>query len=663
MIVKNESHVILPTLENLIRDFFSLKNITGELMEHEWVNFGHNRTKALEGAFNKTDYVFIFDADDKIHGSLNFDFLEDPNQKSIDAYTFTIGTSFVYKRVLLMNNRMKWQYRGVLHEYLAPLEPGRKMNDAHVPGDCHVESCRTGSRNMNPHKYVDDANVLKHAYEVEKDRDPELAMRYVFYCAQSYRDAGPEYTDDAIAWYKRCLDLPIWDQEKYCSCLTLGFLSIKKRELDAALKYFLRTIEYDGERIEGIVQAMEQLQDTSNHMFINALYHRFKGYNRNPKDKLFLFKCMYLDELEYQNSLSAYYAHDLPSGYECCKRILLNRVLPANRLHQTVLNLKFYLPCAAQDDVMPLFYAVDELISNANNCDFDENQCDVWNALFERCRPALTAPPLPSLISELVSQNQKQEAKANRVLLTFTTCKRLDLFKQTVHSMLNHWEDIDAVDAWFCVDDNSSEADRAEMRALFPWIEYCMKPADQRGHASSMNMIWDRLSETQPKYWIHMEDDFLFHTKMRYVETAIAAIESNDCVQANVKQVLFNRNYGETVENYNIGGHVACGHIALHRHMLDADFKYVNCHYWPHYSFRPSLIEVAAIMELGKFKPAESITTFFEMEYAQKWTRRGFTSAFFNKITNRHIGRLTNLSNGVLNAYQLNDQKQFNELI
>ena len=91
MIVKNESHVIVPTLENLcshiqfdywvicdtgstdatrdiIRGFFSLKNIKGELVEHEWINFGHNRTKALECAFNKTDYVFIFDADDKFAG-------------------------------------------------------------------------------------------------------------------------------------------------------------------------------------------------------------------------------------------------------------------------------------------------------------------------------------------------------------------------------------------------------------------------------------------------------------------------------------------------------------------------------------------------------------------------------------------------------------------
>ena len=136
-------------------------------------------------------------------------------------------------------------------------------------------------------------------------------------------------------------------------------------------------------------------------------------------------------------------------------------------------------------------------------------------------------------------------------------------------------------------------------------------------------------------------------------------------MQANVKQVLFNRNYGETIENYNTRGHTACGalkHIVLHQHAIAAGFKYTNCHYWPHYSFRPSLVEVAAILELGKFKTDESKTTFFEMEYAHKWNRRGFTSAFFNKMTNRHIGRLTkdrNLKNAMPNAYQLNDEPQF----
>ena len=95
MIVKNEAHVIRNTLEhlcsiinfsyyvisdtgstddtvNIIKTFFDEKNIKGEISIDEWKDFGHNRTVALEKAYNKTKYLFIFDADDKIIG----DFVE-----------------------------------------------------------------------------------------------------------------------------------------------------------------------------------------------------------------------------------------------------------------------------------------------------------------------------------------------------------------------------------------------------------------------------------------------------------------------------------------------------------------------------------------------------------------------------------------------------------
>ena len=91
MIVKNESKVIAGTLDNLckyinfdywvisdtgstdntqqiITDYFLDKGIPGELVSHEWKDFGHNRSKALEAAYDKTDFLLIFDADDKING-------------------------------------------------------------------------------------------------------------------------------------------------------------------------------------------------------------------------------------------------------------------------------------------------------------------------------------------------------------------------------------------------------------------------------------------------------------------------------------------------------------------------------------------------------------------------------------------------------------------
>lgn len=49
------------------------------------------------------------------------------------------------------------------------------------------------------------------------------------------------------------------------------------------------------------------------------------------------------------------------------------------------------------------------------------------------------------------------------------------------------------------------------------------------------------------------------------------------------------------------------------------------------------------------------------MDYANKWTKLGYLSGFYNHITNRHIGRLTSERNDPTqpNAYELNNESQF----
>ena len=230
------------------------------------------------------------------------------------------------------------------------------------------------------------------------------------------------------------------------------------------------------------------------------------------------------------------------------------------------------------------------------------------------------------------------------------------------------WTDVEQIDYWFCVDDNSSEDDRAKMRDMYPWIDYYFKPPAEKGHRPSMKIIWDKLNTLRPEYWIHMEDDFLFHTPGSYVYKAMQMITDARNSGYNVRQVLYNRNYGETVRDYKIQGHKLIRRMkyemALHQHKTTndsgggGDFGYGNCHYWPHYSFRPSLIDVAAILEVGDY---DTPNQFFEMDYASRWTNLGFLSGFYNQITNRHIGRLTSERNDRTqpNAYELNNESQF----
>ena len=735
MIVKNESHIITKTLDNLtsyidfdayfisdtgstdntmdiIRDFFRQKNIPGYIEQVKWKDFGFNRTLALQMAFNKTDYLFIFDADDTIHGNFRM-----PRVLTHDAYQLKLGESFVYLRTLIVNNRKRWRYVGVLHEYITCVD--KEESSYAIEGNYYVESGRIGSRNQDPNKYIKDAEVLERGYQEELANDVNsvvhgnggggrsLADRYAFYCAQSWMDAGPAYIDKAIEWYLRVLSQNNWNQEKYYSALCLGNLYYKKGDKYNSLKYYCATMEYDEERIEGIASLMENLRSDGNHMMVNALYHKYKNYNKYPQNKLFLSTDKYNDIIEYNNSISAFYISDKRSGYECCKTILRHNIMPFHYMSSTYSNFVFYRNFFEEEsypELLRLFFVVDHFLSiiASKNDSFNDDDIETWNRLFVKVKDSLIAPceitttatattphdildkacdvfHLSRSVEKLayldrnIPAIQMSETSRNftvlrnrispRVIITFTTCKRLDLFQQTVNSILNMWSDIHKVDYWFCVDDNSSETDREQMKTLYPWIDYYMKGSSEKGHRPSMKIIWNKLNELRPDYWIHMEDDFLFHTPGSYIDKATQMMTDARNSGYNVRQILYNRNYGETIQDYKIQGHRMLRRmrheVALHQHKhVGEDVGYKNCHYWPHYSFRPSIIDVDAILTVGNY---DTPNQFFEMDYANKWTQLGFLSGFYNHITNRHIGRLTSERNDKTqpNAYELNDESQF----
>lgn len=268
MIVKNESHIIEKTLNNIcsqiplhywvigdngstdgtqeiILKFFKKKKIKGILYEDKWVDFGHNRSEALKKAYNKTDYVFIFDADDYISGKMLM-----PSKLVADFYQFTFGhpDNVQYHRALLVNNRLKWSFKGVLHEYIKCDEENHKLTSDSVKGDYFVISGRSGNRNTNPNKYRDDAKVLENGYYKALEEKDDISDRYAYYCAQSYRDAG--MFDDAIKWYKITLTRNGWVEEKYVSCLTLYELYQQQNNNEMGFFYLVESHKYSTQRVE-----------------------------------------------------------------------------------------------------------------------------------------------------------------------------------------------------------------------------------------------------------------------------------------------------------------------------------------------------------------------------------------------------------------------------
>ena len=294
MIVKDESHIIRHTLEllcnkihfsywvicdtgstdntkQIIVDFFAEKEIDGELHSHVWKDFAHNRTLALNEAFNKTDLLFVFDADDEIHGDIKM-----PRSVDFDGYLLNFGASYViaYQRILLINNRIHWGYKSVVHEYIYCLNQTCKITV--LDGDYYVFSGRTGNRSKDPNKYLKDAEILKDAYYEAKKKDDALYLRYGFYCANSYRDFGDSV--EAIKWYKVVLQNDNPNQEKYISCLQIFNIYNKIGEKESGFFYLVESFRYDIERYECIQILIQYYSVTGNPFMAYQYYNIFKDY-------------------------------------------------------------------------------------------------------------------------------------------------------------------------------------------------------------------------------------------------------------------------------------------------------------------------------------------------------------------------------------------------
>ena len=272
-----------------------------------------------------------------------------------------------------------------------------------------------------------------------------------------------------------------------------------------------------------------------------------------------------------------------------------------------------------------------------------------------------------SKVNSILKRKKKQ---APLITFTITTCKRLDLFKKTMNSILNCFEDLDMVDYFFCIDDNSSEEDKKEMRELYPFFTFYFKNQYEKGHIKSMNIIRNHiLNITETPYILHFEDDWKFFCKRKYISDAFDILKENE----KLGQCLFNKNYIEIESDilnvkggdYRVTKNGRRYYIHEYNDTEEKQQKWLIKHggglsssYWPHFSLRPSLMRSKVLKDVGDFNLEAS---HFEREYANKYVKLDYISAFFENIYCIHMGRLTSQigDKNAINAYSLNNEKQF----
>ena len=383
MIVKDEAHIIENTLTKLLNkvkidywvisdtgstdntkkiivDFFKEKDIPGELFEDPWQNFGHNRTMALLHAYNKSDYLLIFDADDEICGDFQL-----PNFKQ-DAYNLQFGDSngIQYIRTQIINNRKIWKYVGVLHEYITCCENSGEHEI--IRGNYYTISGKTSQRNKDKNKYLNDALILEKAYEEAFQNKDDIYNRYGFYCANSYYDAG-DY-NEALKWYKITLANKNWSQEKYVSCQRIYNIYKIKAEIETGMFYLVKAFAYDTERVECLHELVVYYCNHGMNDVAYNYYRMVKPFYDNVlltesgqhtiSNKLFVDVSKINFFLPYYMIIVAYYANDIETGIQMYRILFTKKYKEFNTYYigNLLSNIQFYIEKVKDDkEFMNLF--------------------------------------------------------------------------------------------------------------------------------------------------------------------------------------------------------------------------------------------------------------------------------------------------------------------
>jgi glycosyltransferase involved in cell wall biosynthesis len=361
MIVKNEAPVIARCLDSvrpiithwvivdtgstdgtqdIIRDH--LRGLPGTLYERPWKDFAFNRSEALELARPHGDFSLIIDADDA---------LELPEGYRLpplldDCYMIQIrDNALAYQRKQLVNNRLRWFYRGVLHEFM-------ESDGPHSTGQLDGVIMRRnhdGARRRDPETYRRDAAILERALKTESDQF--LRTRYTFYLAQSYRDCNEP--EKAIRIYQKRSKLGGWQDEVFVSLYQAAKLMEKldypEDEVIAAYQAATDALPTRGEAIHAASR------------FCRLRKRYAQGYEiaraglslRAPSGGLFAEPWVYETGILDEYAVNAYWADHPVECLDACLKILESGKLAAGQVQRIAANARHARDMLVRDGRMP----------------------------------------------------------------------------------------------------------------------------------------------------------------------------------------------------------------------------------------------------------------------------------------------------------------------
>lgn len=357
MIVKNESANIERCLESLykyvdyyviadtgsvdntkevIKKFFDSKNIPGEILDHQWEDFGTNRSKVLKHCHGKTKWAMMIDADDNIEGEFPSDKLND----DLDGYVVKIVRgNMVWYRAQVFNLAKKlWWYEEPLHEYAICEQPMKiEKLEGNYSWNVRTEGCRSKEVNSDREKYARDYFLLKKYLE----KDPTSARKQ-FYAAQSAFDA--QLFEIAEKEYIKRAEMGQWPEEVFYSWMRVGICrEITGQPIEKIADAFMMAFEARPNRAEPLyhLSCIYRKYNRPRNAFMIAA----QGLTipQPTEDILFVDHAIYqwgiLDEI----ATTAFYAGRLNMGLAACEKLLSDPHLPQEHRERVQKNKDSYV--------------------------------------------------------------------------------------------------------------------------------------------------------------------------------------------------------------------------------------------------------------------------------------------------------------------------------
>lgn len=270
------------------------------ICEHEWKNFGHNRTLSFQACkefvvtklgwdLTRT-YCVLLDGDMILRWTNSFIPTEDLSGPGYSIIQKAGSLHYYNARLLRLSD--EWRCIGVTHEYW-----GGPRTENIGSAKIWIDDLNDGGCKSD--KFVRDAQLL----EDDLKTDPNNGRTW-FYLAQTYKDLGR--IEESIKAYEKRIEIGGWIEEVWYSMYMLCKLYLRLNNVPMAEMWAGKAMAYHGCRAEVPYAMTQYLREHSQHWKAWSYYQAGKSLSL-PNDVLFLETEIYNGLFTYEASILHYY--------------------------------------------------------------------------------------------------------------------------------------------------------------------------------------------------------------------------------------------------------------------------------------------------------------------------------------------------------------------